>query len=526
MRKSLLLAGVLFVLSGFLLCGAYGGLDSKKDAVTIGETVLAGHAAEAKGISLTSRYHYDHHLFWDTVITPGGQPAAATDFRFYQQSKWENSPRPPRVDLSFSSSFSLSGNTIDLEDEYLLQTGVAAPVRDVAGRTPAGQRRREIILLKDYYDVYPLFIDAYTPGLIFRMDDENRGGSLEKNFCIPVRPDHRLEISVVRDRAGNITEVESNTLSGGIGFESNSVILKDAWYLALSLTDLDTGGPLPVPAESSGIHLLPIEEKDGKTYLSSDRIQLVYPLDETTRVCSLQAEAASSRLLLVTEEPSGENATAFYLSVIDRSDMRLIQKTQFPLQLPDPPETKKSDDKTVQLPASLPDTAEAPAQATQAKGTAPAELKTAYPHISDVQIVQFKQCDGFLAAIFSDGSFYVLTPDAGGLYELQMCGDLYECGDLEKDIPLYDLIMSYDGRRLAVACYQNYHSSLSTCLLVYRREETQKPDSRNGCHPQTAADTHAGLVYAAVYDFSNDRTVPGVSGYLSPVDGDRLILDM
>ena len=83
MKKALAIFTILLLTAmGFLTIFQHSLL-KEKDQVTVTEEIRYGEASAAKGISVTTRTHYDRHLFWDTTYQAGPSPSVSTDYNFY-----------------------------------------------------------------------------------------------------------------------------------------------------------------------------------------------------------------------------------------------------------------------------------------------------------------------------------------------------------------------------------------------------------------------------------------------------------
>jgi len=419
MKKSLILTALMFVLSAALISAAHGLINQRKDAVTIEETVLYGDRAAAEGITVRNSAHWDYHLFWDTVYTVGGELDYKTDFKFFQEEKRWSTESQPQLQIFSNFNFSIGGNNISFEpddkDNYYAYSGMALKsAEDVATRTPAGETREEEVYVRDYYEYYPLTLNISFPRP-YRLTGKNK--IISEYLSIPVSENHRIKVSVTKDAAGNVTRVQNESITGDMAINSASIVTDSGFYYAMTFYQ-EGVTRVNIPEAVSGIHILPLVEKDGIVEPLLEEMRLVYPLPDSVEVLNMEKSPDGSRMLLFTREND-----SIVLSSIDMESMTLLQKT---------------------------------------------ELTS---HSEDIYLLEIKQYDTFTAVILSDGRFYILVDNDAGGYDVKLTGNLYEYTEIDKNY-IYGLEMDYDGRRLAVAatCQWTYIGTYGGCgtyLLVY-----------------------------------------------------------
>lgn len=439
MRKSLMLTFLLFVLSVGILFGAYGMVNPRKDAVTVKETVLSGDRAAARGIAVTNRTSSTDHLRWDTVYALGDDLDVETGFTFSREGIGENYEPEPWTGLYTNLNYGISGNGINLEDDSMGKRLALAPVRDVAGRTPAGQTREETVDLNDYYEFYPLTLEMSGSSRSLR-DSEDLQRDITDYFKIPVSEAHRVQVSVTKDSGGNLTTIECRSVSGETVLSTASAVTDSGCYLAITANDGDTGEPVPLPPGISGIHFIPVEEREGMTFPAVRDARLIYPLDSKTTQALRLLRSTGGRLLLFTRE-----AGSIQLSVIEPETMELLQKTEL------------------------------------TEGAAGLELW------------QVEQYDTFFVAIYSDGGFCVLTEEGDGGCEIRLTGNFYACEEI-RDLPFWNMALDYDGNRLAAVFYQRQYGVSSTYLMVFNGEGlvyAGKYDQNSDRTPDVGGDTYS-----------------------------------
>lgn len=400
MRKSLILTILLLVLAAGALCYAHGLVDEGKDKVTIDETVLYGDKSVTEGITVDIRAHCDDRLFWDTRYAVGENPEISTDFTFSQAQIYTRrtfSNRGIYFDGSFGDFGIKTTGSLDMSDE-------SAPVKDVASRTESGEEHTEIIYLKDYYDFYPISVE-FDRFLIGFAVNEELLALFADYFLVPVYPEHKAEISIRKNAAGDVGGIGLSTIKdGSVSLESESVVTDDSCFFTLSFRTedgklLDTSF---IPG-GYGIYHFPLHNNGGDDkILAADELQMVFAIDEErAEVVTLQTNTDKSRLLLVTIEDG-----SYMLTVIDAETMTQLQKLEL--------------------------------------------LKV----VEDSVFRDLYIYDDFIVSAVNDGRFMLLAADATGNYEVRFTANFNEKEELGY-IFSNKVSMDYNGEALAVAAFQD-----------------------------------------------------------------------
>lgn len=269
MRIRFCILAVLAALSVGFTAWAHGTVYAQREAVEVEQTVLQGDPALAEGVSLEMQSAMDRHLFWETRVTAGPEIACDTDYTYSAQKRIR----------SYYSLFPETGLNVDImgsagiteewETEDML--GMQKPFNDVAARCPAGtENYTETVRLRDYYEVYPLYVQsdlfdllpASTEADTFEFDGEQGTPELQLQallrayFPIPVPEDATLEIHVDKDENGKI---------GGYGhgapwtFDTSSVVREGGVYFVFS----SVPGQRPLNTSrfplGYGVYFLPVE---------------------------------------------------------------------------------------------------------------------------------------------------------------------------------------------------------------------------------------------------------------------------
>ena len=286
MKKNLTRLGAVFCLSLAVLVCAHLALGWTEDKVEIRETVLAGDRSAAQGLEIAcSVYDDSHHLRWDVALTLGGDIAPETEFQFFTgRHYWEIPPEYTAQLYPAPLNFSMSGRVAeddqrDAEYEYMVR-----PAMDAASRTAPGEKRTETLRLADYYDCYPLALEAWTPeGPIYSTSWRGSGRTLDREewqkvndyFRMPVPPEATVTVTAERNEAGELVEISCEETEAAEQFAPMSflgVASGEALYLPVIPSQ---EAPDQVAA---GIHMVPLLEKEDRLTPDLDHIRLLYPL--------------------------------------------------------------------------------------------------------------------------------------------------------------------------------------------------------------------------------------------------------
>ena len=417
MRKSVFLTIFLLVFAAVSLTYAHGWVDKEKDTINIEETVIFGDKVLAEGLSINSLTASDYHLFWNTSYVIGEKPLTATTFDFSQIQKQQDFYfADPVFDVSmpFSGRGMSSNAEIDLEEDSF--AFIKEPLKDVASRTADGERHKEQVYLKDYYDYYPLEVTFYN--ISMTMEDYNKTSKLFSDyFKIPVLADHKVEIEIKKNRSGEIVEINLSTVGeNGVYTEATSVNTKDGCYFSLSLRSYDWEVLDPgLPSDRLGIYYIPYKKVGNESIPAADKMKMVFPLDAAqTRIIMLKITEDHDKLLLLTKE----NQT-YFLRVIDRKTMTELQKIEL-LALRE-----------------------------------------------DEIIYELYVEEDFLVPLLSDGRFVVLSKKTSGEYEKKFSGNLSTAKEMWEAYS-NNVKMDYNGTDLALLIPQRAEGISSFYVSVYQ----------------------------------------------------------
>ena len=351
MKRTLIaLLALLLTAAGLLTAGAWY-LTGTEDDITLTHHLIAGDPAAAAGITLTlPTGDQRSRTCWVTTVDLGtGELAPETEFTFYPRGKTTEGRAKPSVEIyTGSTSFGMSSSGgIDFaeytgqgEEELTLPheaTMMVLPAADIAERTANGETRTETLRLSDYYDYYPMAMDLYLPDAegssrVYVTWEECR--ALTEYFRLEVPEDVMVEVSVTKDEAGNVINIDTNdTGEKRFWFRCDTVVLEDG--VCLSITAESEGvnfTDAPVNCRDGfGVYFIPFSENLKNDYESGDPI---FDLEHIRMFCPLAW--GSDPLLLAGEEGQmllyAREDGMLKLSVFDTDTWQCVQwESIFPL---------------------------------------------------------------------------------------------------------------------------------------------------------------------------------------------------
>lgn len=297
MRIRVCILAALAALAVGLTVWAHGSVYAQRDAVEVEQAVLRGDPAQAEGVALELRTSWGQYLVWNTHITVGEALQLRTDYTYgpsaYLDYQGTDTPGELYVDV-----IGFDGPT-EQENEVEDQRGMQKPFNDVASRCPAGtEEHTETVHLRDYYEVYPL----YVPGGVFDLIPASMQSSryvlyeeepelllqelLREHFPIPVPEEATLTITIGKNAEGRITRTGCD-YNGLQFFDTCSVVREGGVYFLFSSSR--GGEPLDTSLfpQGYGVYFLPVELIPTKTTdgYDADTIRFGDPV----RVCPVEA---------------------------------------------------------------------------------------------------------------------------------------------------------------------------------------------------------------------------------------------
>ncbi len=398
MKKALIMSIILVILSGTLVVSAAGLVDREKESVVITQKTLRGDQQVAKGWQLETVSHWEYQLNWNTAFAADRPEAAVTDFCFVPSGERSRViSRKDEVGLYVETGFGIAGH-IDLDT-----VAYSDMFQEIGQRTPAGETRTEQIYLGDYYTYYPLTFTLdgkYTLDMRAFEGIEEMKALLEV-IQIPVHPQEQLEMSVSKDKFGQIISIQCNSVEGWMESNTCGVFPEEGCYFACTPTYWDGKESTYIEGAENGIYYMPIHvEQSGET-VGFDQMWKVYELPRDCIALDMQLDEAGNLLLLTKEndllvwnvyEPLGQSG-----------ELRKIQ--------------------TLELLS-----------------------------MEEVYYERLNIDRGNVLITLSNGEFCLLTAQKESAYELKFSGKLDPEDELTRVLLEYE-IFAYDGEQLAIASY-------------------------------------------------------------------------
>lgn len=351
MKRTLILLLALLLAAAGLLTAGTAYLTDREDAIELTHTLIAGDPAAAEGVTLTlPTGDQQGRTCWETAVDLGTEELAPeTKFTFYPNGRRVQAQAKPSVEIyTGSTSFGMSSNSnIDFAEytgEGEMDPGRAMensmmvlPAADIAERTENGETRTETLRLADYYTYYPITVEMHLPNAlgysrVYATWEECQ--ALTDYFRMEVPEDLMVEVSVTKDEAGNVINIDSNeTGEQRFWFRCDTVVLEDG--VCLSITVESEGVEMPdVPVscrDGFGVYFIPFSQELKTDYEQGDpvfdltHIRMFCPLDWRSSPLLLAGE--KGQMLLYAREDG-----ALKLSVFDTDTWQCVQwESIFPL---------------------------------------------------------------------------------------------------------------------------------------------------------------------------------------------------
>ena len=426
MKKSLCLALILLIAGPVMFVAGGFWVDREKDNVVITTTTLYGNPEEAAGIRLHMVSQWQDQLIWETEYTLGsGETVSSFSF-----SSWgENWPKTEAamitadcivhwgtVGVGPGDNYS-SKSAFNFEKSYLSRA-----VKAVMDRTEPGERRTETVLLRDYYEYYPLqfHLQKHLPdGYSLQVYYDESEGYFTDYFQVPVGDDIE-QIILEKDFAGEVIDVQCEGLSGA-SFQNVYAFGEDGCYHAFYLERWGDE-EMEEPGETFGIYYYPYIEEwghSGRLTIDPEQARIVSSLEAGIELVDMALNESQDRLYLVTKE---ENV--YYLNVYeaDKGSLALSQK------LPVRSDLAEKDDGY--------------------------EPRWAQMSVQENGVLQVWQDGSFVFAVSNGDEMEIWEPE--------------QFPSIQSFVFPSENVWSFDGQRLALASFVDW-SSTSVNVAVYTR---------------------------------------------------------
>lgn len=340
MKRALVLAALLLLAAPVAFMAAVRQVDSRKENIVITESTLYGNPEAAAGLRLKMAFQWDGRLLWDTSYAVG---SGETENRFTysdQRVDWRQSVSEI-IYMDFVVNWGTAGTNgrsgpFDPENAPLSEV-----VRAVMERTKPGERRTETVFLREYYEYYPLFWqldnDNYNVHYDSRSALTGDADDFTDFYSIPVSDKEILRVTLEKDEAGDVIDVQCVQLSG-LGIMNRDAFGSQGAYHAYVLygsvnvdyqeESIRTGnyieGIWPEPGENYGIYYYPYTngancDQTADLTIDPEQGRKVCDLKPGINLMDMELSETEDRLYLVTKEGQG-----CYLSAYDVEETGLI----------------------------------------------------------------------------------------------------------------------------------------------------------------------------------------------------------
>lgn len=327
MKKALCLAVILLLAGPVAFVAAGLWVNDQKDDVAVTETTIYGDPEAAAGVQVRITSRWEGHLIWDTVYTVGSG-VAESSFRFSSMGETWRSLGTDTVDISFNMNW----GTVNVDGSSKVEFDpdrypMSRVLRSVMERTAPGERRTETVLLKDFYEYYPLYVYFNNQALdVYYSED-----SLEENVSfteflqIPMGA-AEVQITMEKNPDGKVVDVQCSSQDAS-EFINCAAFGREGCYHAFHVEDRKNG-EVDNPGANYGIYYYPYVKNEygqngaGLT-IDPNQARLVYRLQPGIYTVEMELNEALGELYLVTKEEQ-----EIYLSVFDTQgdDLSLKQK--------------------------------------------------------------------------------------------------------------------------------------------------------------------------------------------------------
>lgn len=320
MKKALAISGIVLTAAWMAFFHMCCKIDDKKESVIILEEPIAGDPAAAEGITLQIDSGLDKemvylgwnaasdkvHLLWNTEYTIGSGEGAESEFRFstrgFERERMEKEKYISCVFLQgFGSAYYVGADGRVSYEEISLESFLMPKILNaVAGRTASGEERTESVMVRDYYEYYPIAEFAIHGASVVDKTSTFDGNSykyLSDFFRIPPKND-MVEVTVAKDQSGNCVRVNLNVQKVGRIPGASAFGEKGCYYVYCCM---DEKGDYVDRGQNSGIFYIPYELKEhgAMIVVDWDQIQKVCQHPEGMIPVKLLWEEEKEQLFLV-----------------------------------------------------------------------------------------------------------------------------------------------------------------------------------------------------------------------------------
>ncbi len=336
MKKTFALFLCLMI-CGIALLGMLPGYILKEgEQVQITEQEVVGDPSVVDGVTVTAYSHYNRRLLWDTVYTFGEEPKAETEYRFvpagepaYKKYRYGEEKNYINLLNRLSGGWSVSSTGgLSINSSNVTIRGMEAAFSELAALTKAGEEKTARVSLTDYMTYYPVSVVMNTEEKAhLSAEADELDIEYAEFFRIPVLEDAMYEISIEKNKKGEVVSMGGSDLGSGV-FSWNSVSVRTETDFYFTFHPYASNG---VRVDTSlipggfGIYRQPYELQGEELVADPSKVEMVYPLEEVysqgNRYLGINA---AGQLVILTD-----NETAICLQVVDLDTMELVQKAEY-----------------------------------------------------------------------------------------------------------------------------------------------------------------------------------------------------
>ncbi len=355
MRKALIFLLVLALAALGFTIAAGVTVDRLHDDVFIREETVFGDPSWAKGLEVKTRAEQDSRLFWDTTYMACGDPRPTTEFtysdqRLYEEGVYDGQFYLTMGGINYGTNMTMEemDQAVDPYSEYFdfYSPSMLDIARDVAKDVKDGETVEKTVLVKDYYEYFPLgfsFDPINAPYDGGNGVDASLWKFFNRMFPIPVPEDLRVNVTVRRE--GEVYYVDMFVPDEDVemfyeiyNLYTSSVVLEDGVFYGLF------GGLDFSQAEAGyGIYYTPIVETDRTVIHQSSNgvreersfvllrqeVQNIMPMDPAdSEAGALYASEDKNQVYALTKE-GGQ----VYLTVFDSHTREIVQREETSMEI-------------------------------------------------------------------------------------------------------------------------------------------------------------------------------------------------
>ncbi|MBO5352841.1 MAG: hypothetical protein J6A77_06040 [Lachnospiraceae bacterium] len=336
MKKTFALFLCLMICGIAAFCILPGYILEEADQVRLTEQVVSGDPSIVEGVTVTTYSHYNRRLLWSTVCTFGEGVQAETEYRFAPAGEAvAASSRFVKEEYCLKLVNRLNGGWrvgstrgLSIDDSHVTIRGMEAAFSELAAVTKAGEEKTARISLVDYMTYYPVNVVMNAEELADLPEEEELNAAYAAFFKIPVAEEALYEISIEKNKNGDIVSLGGSDLGYGVfHWDSVSAMTETDFYFTFH--PYASGG---VRVDTSlipggfGIYRQPYVIQGEERIVDPSQVELVYPLEDEIydRGNLYLGINTAGQLVILTDSEA-----AICLQVVDVNTMELVQKEEY-----------------------------------------------------------------------------------------------------------------------------------------------------------------------------------------------------